>query len=174
MRRRQVLSHDYAGIDLCREFIANRTQLRDAATRILGCRQRAEDVIQDAYFKIAEVSPAFEIRQPLAFLFQVVRNLAIDRHRRLSMESFVFAEEDEGMQIVSTAATPEHNVISRQTLTLVASALSALPARTLRAFELHRIDGHTQREVAEELGVSTTLVNFMIRDAMACCREHMS
>jgi RNA polymerase sigma-70 factor (ECF subfamily) len=100
-----------------------------------------------------------------------VRNLAIDRHRRLSMESFFFVEEEEGMQISSSASTPEANVISRETLTLVAKALSALPARTRRAFELHRLDGHTQREVAEELGVSTTLVNFMIRDAMDCCRE---
>jgi len=168
------LSYDHASVDLCAEFIACRSQLRDAATRILGCRQRAEDVIQDAYFKIADVAAASDIRQPVAFIFQVVRNLAIDRHRRMSMESFFFVDEEEGMQICSGGATPESSTISRQTLTQVVLALSALPARTRRAFELHRLDGRTQREVAEELGVSTTLVNFMIRDAMECCREVIS
>nr|WP_320442713.1 RNA polymerase factor sigma-70 [Herbaspirillum sp. alder98] len=169
-----MLSDQHPRVDLCSEFIASRVQLRDAATRILGCRQRAEDVIQDAWFKIAEVAPTFEIRQPLAFLFQVVRNLAIDRHRRLAMESIVFGDEEEGAHVVSGPATPESDVISRQTLSLIASDLLSLPARTRRAFELHRLDGCTQREVAEELGVSTTLVNFMIRDAMDCCRKHMT
>jgi DNA-directed RNA polymerase specialized sigma24 family protein len=39
---------------------------------------------------------------------------------------------------------------------------------------LHRVDGHTQQEVAAMLGVSATLVNFMVRDAMkalAGCRD---
>lgn len=30
--------------------------------------------------------------------------------------------------------------------------------------------GQTQREVADQLGVSATLVNFMMRDAMLSCR----
>ncbi|WP_050478192.1 RNA polymerase factor sigma-70 [Herbaspirillum rhizosphaerae] len=167
------MSSDRAGTDLCAEFIACRSQLRDAAARILGSRERAEDVIQDAYFKIVEVSAANEIREPVAFLFQVVRNLAIDRQRRLSMESVFFAEEDEGMQVSSGASGPEATVISRETLARVAAALATLPARTLSAFEMHRLDGCTQKEVAEKLGVSTTLVNFMIRDALNCCREIM-
>ena len=53
----------------------------------------------------------------------------------------------------------------------LARALAQLPERTRAAFELHRLGGKTQREVAADLGISTTLVNFMIRDAMACCRD---
>lgn len=167
------MSNQQPRLDLCSEFIASRSQLRDAATRILGCHQRADDVIQDAWFKIAEVAPTLVVRQPSAFLFQVVRNLAIDRHRRLSMESTVFGEEEEGAYVMSSPATPERDVISRQILSLIASDLLTLPVRTRRAFVLHRLDGCTQSEVAAELGVSTTLVNFMIRDAMACCRKYM-
>ena len=37
--------------------------------------------------------------------------------------------------------------------------------------ELHRLDGFTQRAIADELGVSTTLVNFMIRDALTRCAQ---
>ncbi|EIJ47612.1 ferric regulator sigma-24 subunit [Herbaspirillum sp. GW103] len=156
-------------MDLRLQFIACRSQLRDAAARILGCRQRAEDVVQDAWFKIAELPEEFSARHPKAFLLQVTRNLAIDRQRRMAMESFMFAEEEEGMDVICHQASPEGTSISRQTLVSVANALSTLPERTLRAFELHRLEGYTQREVAEHLGVSTTLVNFMIRDAMQCC-----
>ncbi|MBB5393229.1 MULTISPECIES: RNA polymerase factor sigma-70 [unclassified Herbaspirillum] len=161
-------------MELSLQFMACRAQLRDAAARILGCRQRAEDVVQDAWFKIAELPEDFSVRHPKAFLLQVVRNLAIDRQRRMAIESFMFAEEEEGMDVICHQATPEGTSISRQALVSVARALSTLPERTLRAFELHRLDGYTQREVAERLGVSTTLVNFMIRDAMQCCRKQVA
>ena len=64
--------------------------------------------------------------------------------------------------------------MTRQDLRLVADALSTLPERTRRAFELHRLDGLTQRAIADELGVSITLVNFMIRDALTRCAEALS
>ncbi|WP_343725055.1 RNA polymerase factor sigma-70 [Herbaspirillum huttiense] len=160
-------------IELRLQFIAGRAQLRDAAARILGCRQRAEDVVQDAWFKIAELPEAFSVRHPKAFLSQIVRNLAIDRQRRMTIESFMFAEEEEGTGVICPQATPEDASISRQALGNVVRALSTLPERTLRAFELHRLDGYTQREVAEYLGVSATLVNFMIRDATHCCLKQV-
>ncbi|MFC6978486.1 sigma factor-like helix-turn-helix DNA-binding protein [Microbulbifer taiwanensis] len=56
-------------------------------------------------------------------------------------------------------------------MNLVARALGELPERTRRVFELYRMGGHTQREIAKMLGVSPTLVNFMIRDALNHCRS---
>ncbi|WP_038492833.1 RNA polymerase factor sigma-70 [Janthinobacterium agaricidamnosum] len=162
------------GTTLRQQFIASRPQLRDAATRILGCRQRAEDVLQDAYLKLADGIEELHIQNPMAYLFQLVRNLAIDRHRRSNFELQVFSPEEEGMHVGSSAATPEAHAIHTQHLVLVARALASLPERTRSAFELHRLGGQTQREVAAQLGISTTLVNFMIRDAMQCCRDALS
>lgn len=56
----------------------------------------------------------------------------------------------------------------------ISQALDSLPARTRRAFELYRLAGLSQREIASELGVSVTLVNFLIRDALASCRQHLA
>ena len=46
-------------------------------------------------------------------------------------------------------------------------------AERLRAFEMHRIDGVPQRDIASELRVSPTLVNFMVRDAHNHCRARL-
>lgn len=150
-------------------FIASRLPLRDCAARILGCRQRAEDVVQDAYMKLSDGIEELHILNPGAYLFQLVRNLAIDRHRRSAFEQQVFAGSDDELQ-PGSGVTPELQAIHMQDLVLVARALGKLPERTRAAFELHRLAGKTQREVALQLGISTTLVNFMIRDAMECCR----
>lgn len=166
------------GMGLDAVFVAHRPQLKAAACKILGNAQRAEDVVQDAYLKVAEiVSQAGEradVRQPLAYLFQVVRNLAIDRHRRFTLENQVFADEDDGMHVPSHVGSPESVAMHRQHLLMVVEAMASLPERTRRAFELYRLGGLTQREVAQEMGVSTALVNMMIRDAMTCCRDALA
>src|SRR4029079_9285862 len=97
-----------------------------AALKILGDPARAEDVVQDAYLKVTEAERAANIKQPLAYLYQIVRNLAIDRHRRTAFEGGLFENEEEGLRVPGLMATPEAAAISRQNLTAVARALSEL------------------------------------------------
>lgn len=157
-------------VDLSAIFVTHRAQLRRAALKILGDSARAEDVVQDAYLKITETEGVLSIKQPLAYLYQVVRNLAIDRHRRAAFEGGLFEPEEEGLQVPGHAGTPEATAISRQHLALVARALSELPERTRRVFELHRLDGHTHCAIASQLSISTSLVNILIHDALDHCR----
>jgi RNA polymerase sigma-70 factor (ECF subfamily) len=152
-------------------FAANRGRLFDTAIRILRCPQRAEDVVHDAYIKFAELETDSKMRRPIAYLHQVVRNLAIDRYRRTIMEKYRFTAEEHGENVAEPSGVPEDVVENRELLRLISRALAGLPARTQRAFELHRLGGLTQREVAAELGVSPTLVNFMIKDALVRCRS---
>lgn len=170
MMENQLVATNETHVGLRGLFIAHRSQLRQAAMKIIGTSEQADDVVQDAYLKVVEMAAEFDVKQPLAYLFQLVRNLAIDRHRRTVLESRFFASEEEGLHVPATAGTPEAVAVNMQQLRLVADALAKLPERTRRAFELYRIGGHTQREVADQLGVSTTLVNFMIRDALTFCR----
>ena len=160
--------------DLVDIFVVHRAQLCQVAAKILGSPDRAEDVVQDAYLKIVEVEAVFAVKQPVAYLFRVVRNLAIDHYRRARLESDVFTVAEEGEHVPSPSATPEAIAISRQQLSSLAEALDQLPERTRQAFELYRMSGHTQREIARMLDVSPTLVNFMIRDALDHCRSALS
>ncbi|RSZ60389.1 RNA polymerase factor sigma-70 [Massilia atriviolacea] len=150
-------------------FITHHVQLRRVAMKILGTREQADDVVQDAYIKVMETASC-QVEQPLAYLFQVVRNLAIDRYRSVALESRLFAAEEEGWTVPAGAGSPEALAGDLQQLNLVADALAKLPERTQRAFEMNRLGGQTQREVADQLGVSATLVNFMMRDALVSCR----
>jgi RNA polymerase sigma-70 factor (ECF subfamily) len=68
-------------------------------------------------------------------------------------------------------ASPETSHINFSTLEHIADALTELPSRTRYAFEMYRLHGVPQKDIAKELGVSPTLVNFMIRDALVHCRK---
>jgi RNA polymerase sigma factor (sigma-70 family) len=151
-------------------LIANRKQLVNTAAAITGCRCRAEDVVQDVFVKVAEHAPNEEVRQPLAYLTRMVRNLAIDHYRRQAFESCHYEDGDEGLEVASPFACPESATIHRDMLKRIADGLAQLPARTQAAFEMVRLTNLTLQEAATQLGVSQTLVHFMVRDATAHCR----
>lgn len=151
--------------DLERAFVEHRVRLLEAARRIVGTRDRAEEVLQSAYLRLLDLSTQRTIEQPLRYCFQVVRHLAIDFRRRAMLESQLFTVEVSGHAVAAPSASPEQIAISGQHLALVEQVLARLPDRSRRAFHLYRVEGLTQREIAAQLGVSPTLVNFMIRDA---------
>jgi len=146
-------------------FVTHRRALVGLAMRILGCPCRAEDVVQDAYIKLCDARSTCPVRHPASYVMQVVRNLALDGYRRQQIENRVFTVEDEAIDMPDRAASPEAQVTARQMIGGMLDRLKTLPERTRTVFEMYYFQDCTQREIAQSLGVSTTLVNFMMQDA---------
>jgi RNA polymerase sigma factor (sigma-70 family) len=166
-----LLNYEPAGLG--GTFVAHRARLQGVAHKITGRRELAEDVVQDAFLKLSDVTDSLRVQHPIAYCFQIVRNLAIDCRRRMALEAVMFADGESGDHVPAQQGGPEQYAISRQNLVIVDEVLSTLPSRTRQAFEMYRVNGMTQRAIGEHLGVSAALVNTMIRDAvqaLACCR----
>lgn len=149
-------------------FLAHRSALVDFATPIVGDRSRAEDVVQEAFIRFvppADVAEP-ELRQPVAYLYRIVRNIALDRSRRRAMEQRRGHGEPAWWMIPPMPRTPEQELQHRQALERVAVALAELPPDTRLAVEMHRFGGHTLAEIATRLGVSVPTAHRLIRDAM--------
>ena len=61
-------------------------KLVHAAHRVLGSRANAEDAVQDTYLRAFDTFSDWRAPEP-AWMYAVLRNIAIDRHRRLRLES---------------------------------------------------------------------------------------
>lgn len=156
---------------LAAAYHQHRKPLVDTAQSLLGCRARAEDVVQDAFLKVWDQGFADNVRDEGRFLHRVVRNLAIDRLRRLALENrFAACEVDVEQEAGSLSASPERQLAGTRALQHALASLAELPARVQKVLLLTRLEGRTQREVARSLGVSPTLINFMLKDALAQCR----
>lgn len=165
------MPHDQTKLDL---YLSQRTALLDYATPIVGDRMRAEDVVQEAWLRFASADPDRSgksgIIQPAAYLFRIVRNLAIDLSRKLTHESPHPAGDVAVLEeLPSDRADPEQEVTGRHDLQLVAAALDRLPPRTRRAFDLHRFEGKTYAEIGEILGISQGRAYGLVREAVARC-----
>lgn len=157
-----------------RLFLDNRTALVDYAVPIVGNRANAEDVVQEAYLRFSAAGDATAIEQPLAYLYRVVRNHALDVARRLAQERRRGGGDSDALpEIPDLAANPELIAVQRDELRRVAAAIEDLPPRTRRAFELYRFQDWTLQQIARELGISTTFAHKLVRQALVACMSRL-
>ena len=155
------------GQTLVEVFLEHRPQLRSVARKIVGSSDVADEVVQDTYVRLAEGGGAGTcVDKPYSYCCQIVRNLALDHCRRRSLEAKVWVDNEGGRAPeASVHCAMSARVDGQRMIRAVDEVLSTLPPRTRQAFELFRLGDMTQRDIAERLGCSATLVNFMVRDA---------
>lgn len=129
--------------------------------------ETAADITQDTFLRVIATPPANDAQNhnPTAYLYQVSRTLGINHRRREALIETVELDGEEALNVADPSPSPERIVYSRQCLVQTYAALNALPERTRRAFEMHRLGERTIAEVAEELEISTTRAWTLIRDA---------
>jgi len=162
------------GSALGKLFDHHRSRLLNIATRLLGCRKRAEDIVQEAFLKFWERRDSQEVVEPSRYLYRVVQNLAVDQLRRRKLEERWFASPDEQAEGVPGEVSAERVVQAREEIGLVVRALRQLPARSQAVITLCRVEGLTQRDVARRIGASPALVNVLLQDATLHCRNSLT
>ena len=156
-------------------YLRHRNALIDYATPIVGCRGRAEDVVQEAFLRYAAratrggdeagAGPYPAIANPVAYLYRIVRNLALDWRRR--PETSIETGDDARLACLpSPDATPEETAIYRDQLRVLTDALQELPERTRTAFRMRRLEGRGLKEIADHLGVSVVRAHQLVKDAV--------
>lgn len=150
---------------------AHRSALTRYAGTISGSQALADDIVQEAWLKLRDAHDPALIREPLGYLYRVVRNLAIDARRALNRETARDAgPADEVLPGVADAGpSPERTATVRQELASVLDALEELPERTRLAVRMNRMEGRKLKDVAEHLGLSVGRTHALIVEGVAHC-----
>jgi RNA polymerase sigma-70 factor (ECF subfamily) len=148
-------------------YLSHRAALIDYVAPILGSREAAEDIVQDAFLRfvperIRSVTP----EQTLAYLYRIVRNLAFDVLRRRKVETRELAQDVPFWATLRTEATPEENLLLSDNVRSVSRVMADLTPEARIAVEMHRLGGYTLGEVAEHLGISVATAHRHVRGAM--------
>lgn len=118
-----------------------------------------DDLIQEGYAKLSAIDAFEQIRRPDSFFFQVVRNLMLDQMRRARVLPIDLMGGDfAALRVSADEPSPESSAAARRELALVAELIRRLPERCRRVFELRRLEGLSQRQTAERLGVTESIV----------------
>lgn len=138
----------------------------------LGSRQAAEDIAQDTYLRVLERTEGERIEHPRAFLYRTALNLVVDRHRRnlvRQAEPLEVLDSDERWH----SPAPVQRMQLDQRLALMQQALDELSAPCRDSFLLRKLEGLSHLQIAERLGISRSVVEKHIVNAMKHCRVRM-
>lgn len=158
--------------ELVSAFVAHYDELLRFLTRRLRDPGQAEDVVHDAYLRVAGLADA-AIGNRRAYLYRIAGNLAVDTQRRDRRADLRSAPGEAADSIPDPSASPEGAVLAKQRLALLDAALARLPEKPRRALLMSRVDGRSFAAIAAELGVSESMVAKYIAQAMRACRDHL-
>lgn len=134
------------------------------ATRVLGSRDEAEEVVQESLIRVWQEAKSYDpARGGLrAWLCTIARNRALDRLRRRSTSTKAAAVPE----AAEPPAGPDSLAAGAETAARVRSALASLPDAQRKALELAYYEGLTHTEIAEKTGAPLGTVKTRILDGM--------
>jgi RNA polymerase sigma factor (sigma-70 family) len=113
--------------------------------------QEVSDIVQDTYVSLSQLASIAHIQNGRAYFFQAARNVLLQRIRRQKIVRIDNLTEFEELAIVDEDPGPERRASGRQELMRIQALIDALPERCRQIFELRRIQGLSQKQVAEHL-----------------------
>lgn len=126
------------------------------ATRVLGNRAEAEEVVQEAMIRLWRQAPAWRTGEARVstWLYRVVSNLCTDRLRgRRPM-----APLDAAQVLEDGAPGAEDRILAKNRAQALTAALQHLPDRQRQAVVLRHLEGLANPEIAEIMGIGVEAV----------------
>jgi RNA polymerase sigma-70 factor (ECF subfamily) len=152
------------GPDLDLLYRDHAPRLRRRLRTRVGSHEEANDLVQDAFARLLGARSLSRVRDPGAFLNRIVRNLLIDRSRRASVRPphVPFGPGEE----IAVASDQGQEIELEQMRKRYRELVALLPPRTREVFILHRIDGHSYRDIAARLDISVRTVEWHVAQAI--------
>jgi RNA polymerase sigma factor (sigma-70 family) len=120
-----------------------------------------EDLLQDLYVKLTKIGTG-PVSYPRAYLYQMANNLLHDHRRgrrRQQARDDRWTRNRIGPDLEKDAApSPEESAITRDELERVNEALALMPDRTAQILKMYRLDGLSQKSIANSLDLSLSAV----------------
>ncbi|MBO9633407.1 MAG: RNA polymerase sigma-70 factor [Chitinophagaceae bacterium] len=175
---KQLLAHIAAGDELAfRELLnAYSDHLGSFVFKVTGSREAAQEIVQDVFMKIWNKRQELPgLSQLNHYLFILTRNLTYNFIRDQSRTSLKFRkwlQEVEAMEEVSRIENEEEHL--SRFMPAINLAVSRLPDQQRKVFVMARKQGFSQKQIAQEMGLSAETVKKYMKLALQSIREQVS
>jgi RNA polymerase sigma factor (sigma-70 family) len=148
-------------------------QLRGWLRRVTTAGLEVDDLIQEAYAKLAGLATVSKITQPKAYVYQIVKRLISDHIRRANVVSIEAAAEAARFFVLDEGLTPERILSGRQELDRLYKAIARLPGPCRSVFVMRKFDDKPQKAIAAELRISENIVEKRMSRALRMILEQL-
>nr|WP_298720960.1 sigma-70 family RNA polymerase sigma factor [uncultured Steroidobacter sp.] len=135
----------------------------------------ARDIAQETYTRLLRMDKVEVIRDPQAYLFRIAANLAYEhelaqRRERTRLDEPPLIDDLERL----TPMPPDEHAELAAHVARLNRAMARLSPKSRAALVLHRRDGLTYEEIAQQLGTSVHMVKKYIASGLEQCRARMN
>ena len=141
------------------------SRVRSALMRRGRTPHEAEDLVQEAWIKMASYEREHPIKQPEAFLMRTALNLSVDAHRMSISHGEEVAVED--VVLIDVAPSIDDVVLAKERMARLTICLRRLSPKTRDIFLSYRLEDLTYQEIAARHGLSVSTVEKHVARAMA-------
>lgn len=157
------------GQDIIADWVADEIlpyegMVRGWLARRWGSAVDIDEVLQEAYCRIASLTSIGHIESGRSYFFATVQSVVMDGMRRAKVTNIRPMTEIAWEYVVDDTPLPDRLIEGQQELGRVRAALSQLSELGRQVIELRRLQGLSQKETATRLGVSEHVVeNHVVR-----------
>jgi len=154
------------------------------ARRMLRNQEDAEDALQETFLQVHRGMKNFEGRSSFSTWFfrlatnvclMKIRDREIDPSKLLPLEEYLPQhKEEKGAPTPEWPKKPEEVLLNKESREKMLEALGALPAEYRAVFILRDIEGFSNAETGEALGISVAAVKSRLHRARLGLREKLS
>jgi len=113
-----------------------------------------DDIIQETYAILAKLKCVDAIRDPGTYAFQVAKSVFLQGLRRSKIVPIGSIADLAALGELDDAPSPEQHAHGQRELRRVEAAIGDMPAQVRKVFWLRRVEGLSQRETANQLGLA--------------------
>ncbi len=143
---------------LARNVLPHEALVRARLKRAYVADLDIDDVIQEMYARILSAPGIESIRYPRQYAIQTARGIIIDHIRRSRVVSIISGESLEQLEVALPEVSAEERMEFRDEILEVANALAQVPEACRETLIMRRVEGLSQKETAQRLGVTEKVV----------------
>ncbi len=160
-------------------LVQNQNRVFSLAFRMVGDREDAADLAQEAFLKAWTGLPAFQGNSSFAtWVYRLTTNVCIDflrkqQHRR-SIQPVAAPEDAESWtEPADVSQDPQHRLEERERSQALDRGLQALPAHHRQVLVMREMGGLSYQEIAQTLELDLGTVKSRIARARSALRKHL-
>lgn len=133
----------------------------------------AADLTQDTFARLW-ATDLRQIQKPESFLFTTALNLLRDRARSAQARYAALSVPAEETQLVCPAPQAERVLDGEQRMRVLEAALRELSPKCRAVFVLFHFDGLSQKDIADQLRLSVSMVEKYVKQAVSHCQTRLN
>lgn len=151
-------------------YVEHNFWLHKWLSKKVGSTFDAADLTQDTFMRLLSKVETEQIVEPRAYLTKIAHGLMVNFLRRRDMEAaYIAAMINFGESQEKLFPCTESYLINLEKLVTIDQMLDGLPSKVRKAFLMHKLDGLTYPEIAEEMGMSVISIKKYIARALVHC-----